>query len=72
MEVINSGVRVSGNSRVNVVSGCGRVQMADIGQAQYAIQALHGNILFEGGLPLQIDMYQGQQLRSNHSNNVRF
>jgi RNA recognition motif. (a.k.a. RRM, RBD, or RNP domain) len=35
-------------------SGRGRVQMANLSQAQYATQALNGAIIFEGGRPLQV------------------
>jgi RNA recognition motif. (a.k.a. RRM, RBD, or RNP domain) len=35
-------------------SGRGRVQMAELSQAQYATQALNGAIIFEGGRPLQV------------------
>ena len=38
-------------------SGRGQVQMANINQAQYAIQALSGTILSEAGQPLQMFLY---------------
>jgi len=50
VEISESGT----SARMTLCSGRGFVQMANISQAQYAIQALHGTIMFEGGSPLQV------------------
>lgn len=42
-----------------VGSGRGQVQMASASQAQYAIHALNGSVMFEGGVPLQVGLGQG-------------
>ena len=42
----------------NAHSGRGRVQISGLAQAQYAQQALHGAIIFEGGRPLQVNIIQ--------------
>lgn len=39
-------------------TGRGRVQMAELSQAQYATQALNGAIIFEGGRPLQVARHE--------------
>ena len=40
-------------------SGRGRVHMQGLAQAQYAAQALHGAVIFEGGRPLQVSVVTG-------------
>lgn len=59
--ILSAQVEISDSSngaRMTLCSGRGFVQMANISQAQYAIQALHGTIMFEGGSPLQVLCYQ--------------
>lgn len=60
-QIISAQVDVDpSNSQLDVAngrggcSGRGRVQMANMSQAQYATQALNGAIIFEGGRPLQV------------------
>jgi hypothetical protein len=63
-QIISAQVDVDpSNSQLDVAngrggcSGRGRVQMANMSQAQYATQALNGAIIFEGGRPLQVINY---------------
>ena len=59
-QIISAQVDVDPNSAQDsaggrgACSGRGRVQMANLSQAQYATQALNGAIIFEGGRPLQV------------------
>lgn len=44
------------NGRGGSCSGRGRVQMSSMAQAEYAVQALSGSVLFEGEPPIHVSM----------------
>lgn len=62
--IVNAQIDVAAGG---ICSGRGQVQMANLLQAQYAIQALSGTILSEAGQPLQIFLYGGHGQAQGHN-----
>lgn len=48
-----------GSDAARMCSGRGKVQMAGFAQAEYAAQALNGAIIFEGAVPIQVEISAG-------------